>query len=221
MKFSNSKYKPQSMLSTEEMLQISQEINLAFTPVFSVEIAAPACQHPLSSKEMLQISDAISLDFAPNASNNTQKLVLLPVDPDHLYAYWNLSDAPSGSTQKTDPGHPLTLRVYSEPDNLADTLKKKPYFDVAVEGAQAQKNIVVPWHTRQSTYSATLVNRYQNDRQAPLASSNITHVPLGKVMPHPAKARLIGVKSTPPSVIASLGTSFYKNNSASGQRINQ
>ena len=209
------------MLSTEEMLQISQEINLAFTPVFSVEIAAPACQHPLSSKEMLQISDAISQDFAPSASNNTQKLVLLPVDPDHLYAYWNLGDAPSGSTQKTDPGHQLTLRIYSEPDNLADTLKKKPYFDVAVDGTQAKKNIDLPWHTHQTSYSATLDNRYQNDRQVPLASSNITHVPLGKVMPHPAKGSPTGGKSTPQSVIASLGTSFYKNNSAAGQRINQ
>ncbi|MEI6333282.1 MAG: DUF4912 domain-containing protein [Methylococcaceae bacterium] len=221
MKFSNSKYKPQSMISTEEMLQISQEINLAFTPIFSIEIAAPACQYPLSSKEMLQISEEISLDFAPGVSNNTQKLVLLPVDPNHLYAYWNLGDAPSGSTQKTDPGHPLTLRIYSEPDNLADALKKKPYFDVAVDGTQAKKHIDLPWHTHQTSYSATLDNRYQNDNQAPLASSNITHVPLGKVMPHPDKARLIGVKSTPQSVIASLGTSFYKNNSASGQRINQ
>ena len=221
MKFSNSKYKPQSMLSTEEMLQISHEINLAFTPTFYVEIATPACQYPLSSKEMLQISDAISQDFAPSASNNTQNLVLLPVDPDHLYAYWNLGDDPSGRTQKTDPGHQLTLRIYSETDNLVDTLKKKPYFDIAVEGAQAQKNIALPQHAHQTTYSATLVNLYQNDNQTPLAASNITHVPLGKVMPPPAKGSPIGVKSTPQPVIASLGTSFYKNNSASGQGINQ
>ena len=221
MKFSNSKYKPQSMLSTEEMLQISQEINLAFTPIFSVEIATPACQYQLSSKEMLQISDTISQDFAPSESNNTQKLVLLPVDPDHLYAYWNLGDDPSGRTQKTNPGHQLTLRIYSEPDNLVDTLKKKPYFDVAVDGAQAQKNIVLPWHTHQTVYSATLVNRYQNNSQAPWAYSNITHVPPGKVMPPPAKGSPIGGKSTPQSVIASLETYFYKNNSASGQGINQ
>ena len=221
MKFSNSKYNPQSMLSTEEMLQISQEINLAFTPIFSIEIAAPACQYPLSSKEMLQISEEISLDFAPSASNNTQKLVLLAVDPDHLYAYWNLDDDPSGSTQKTDPGHQLTLRIYSEPENLADTLKKKPYFDVAVEGAQAQKNIVLPWHTHQTAYSATLGNRYQHDSQAPLASSNITHVPPGKVMPHPVKDSPTGVKSTLQPVETSQGTSFYKNNSASGQGIHQ
>ncbi|MEI6267941.1 MAG: DUF4912 domain-containing protein [Methylococcaceae bacterium] len=221
MKFSNSKYKPQSMLSTEEMLQISHEINLAFTPIFSVEIATPACQSPLSSKEILQISEEISLDFAPSASNNTQNLVLLPVDPDHLYAYWNIGNDTSGRTQKTDPDHQLTLRIYSEPDNLTDTLKKKPYFDVAVEGAQAQKNIALPWHTHQTTYSATLVNRYQNNSQAPLASSNITHVPPGKVMPPPAKGSPIGVKSTPQPVIASRKTYFYKNNSASGQGINQ
>ncbi|MEY3759576.1 MAG: hypothetical protein RIR39_1067 [Pseudomonadota bacterium] len=221
MKFSNLKYKPQATLSTEEMLQISQEINLAFTPIFSVEIATSACQHPLSSKEMLQISDTISLDFAPSASNNTQQLVLLPVDPDHLYAYWNLGDDPLGRTQKTDHGQSLTLRIYSEPDNLADMLKKKPYFDVAVEGAQAQKIIVLPQHTYQTTYSATLVNRYQNINQVPLASSNITHVPPGKVMPHPTKASLTGVKFMPQPIIVSLGTSFYKNNSASGQGINQ
>ncbi|MEI6068006.1 MAG: DUF4912 domain-containing protein [Methylococcaceae bacterium] len=221
MRFSNSKYNPDIRISAEEMLEISQEINRAFTPIFPIEIAAPACQHPLSSKEMLQISEEISLDFAPRASNNTQKLVLLAVDPDHLHAYWNLGEDPSGSTQKTDPGHQLTLRIYSEPDNLADTLKKKPYFDVAVDGAQAKKNITLPQHTHQTTYSATLGNRYQNDSQAPLASSNITHVPPGKVMPHPAEVSPTGDKSSPQSVIANQGTSFYKNNSASGQRINQ
>ncbi len=221
MKFSNSNYNPQSTLSTEEMLQISQEINLAFTPIFSVEIATPACQYPISSKEMLQISDAISLDFAPRASNNTQNLVLLPVDPDHLHAYWNLGDDHPVSTPKTDPVQPLTLRIYSEPDNLADTLKKKPYFDITVEGAQSQKNIILPQHFHQTTYSATLVKHYQNDNQAPLASSNITHVPPGKVMQHSAKDRPIEVKSTAQPVKISQGTSFYKNNSASGQGINQ
>src|SRR5450631_2782141 len=130
MKFSYSRYSPQIRLSPEEMLEISQEINREFAPGFSTQIPNPAYQYKLSPKEMFDISEEIRLNFAPRASDNTQELVLLPVDPDHLYAYGNLGDDKLNTTPKNDTGNQLTLRIYSEANKNTDTLKTKSWFDV-------------------------------------------------------------------------------------------
>ena len=74
---------------------------------------------------MFEISEEIRQDFAPKASNNTQELVLLPVDPDHLYAYWNLGDDKLNTTQKNDSGNQLTLRIYPEPNKNTDITQNK------------------------------------------------------------------------------------------------
>jgi hypothetical protein len=217
MRFSNSKYNPQIRLSPEELLEISQEINRAFTPIFSIEVAGPTCQYPLSPKEMLKISEEISLDFAPSASDNTQELVLLPVDPDHLHAYWNLGDDQPGSAQKNASDDQLTLRIYEESDDITDITQSKPYFDVAIDGTQSQKNIVLPKHGHHTTYSATLGKHSQNDDLAPLAYSNITCVPYGKETPRPVEDSQIVCKPTPPLITVNRETSVYKSKSASGQ----
>ena len=144
MTFSYSRYNPQFKLSPKEMLEISQEINREFAPEFSSKKPEPASQHKLSPKELFEISEEIRLDFAPKASNNTQELVLLPVDPDHLYAYWNLGDDKLNTTQKNDSGNQLTLRIYPEPNKNTDKLKTKSWFDVAIDSAQAQQKVILP-----------------------------------------------------------------------------
>jgi hypothetical protein len=221
MKLSYSRYSPQIRLSPEEMLEISQEINREFAPGFSTPIPSPAHQHKLSPKEMLEISEEISLDFAPRASNNTQELVLLPVDPDHLYVYWNLDDDKLNSTHKNDAENQLTLRIYSEPDKNTDTLKTKSYFDVAIDGAQAQQQVSIPMRAHETTYCATIGKRHQDNSLAPLACSNITHVPLGKVTPNQIKESQIAFKPMPQPIAASREITLYRNNSASGQGNNQ
>ena len=222
MKFSYSRYNPQIKLSTEEILEISQEINREFAPVFSTKIANPTHQQTFSPKEMLEISEEISLDFAPRASNNSQELVLLPVDPDHLHVYWNLDDDKLNSTQKNDAGNQLTLRIYSEPNKNTDTLKTKSYFDVAIDSAQAQQQVSIPMRAHETTYCATIGKRHQDNSIAPFAHSNITHVPLGKVEPNQVKESQVAFKPMPQQPItASSETTLNRNNSASGQRNNQ
>jgi len=221
MKFSYSRYNPQIRLSQEEILEISQEINREFAPGFSTQIPSPAYQHKLSPKEMLEISEEISLDFAPRASNNTQELVLLPVDPNHLYVYWNLGDDKLNSTQKNDSENQLTLRIYSEPNKNTDTLKTKSYFDVAIDGAKAQQKVFLPMRAHETTYCATIGKRSQDNSLAPFAYSNITHVPLGKVIPNQVKESQIVFKPMPQPITTSGEITLYKNNSSSGQGNNQ
>ncbi len=217
MTFSHSRYNPQIRLSSEEILEISQEINREFTPVFSTKIVSQAEHQAFSPKEMLEISEEISRDFAPIASNNTQELILLPVDPDHLYIYWNLIKDKLLDAQKMASGQQLTLRIYAEPDKNADTSKPKPYFDVAIDSAQAQQNIALPMHTHETTYCAIIGKRHKNNSLTPFAQSNTAHVPAGKIMPNPAKNCQQMFKPLPAFITASRGTSCYQNNSASGQ----
>ncbi len=218
MTFSHSRYNPQIRLSSEEILEISQEINREFTPVFSTKIISQAQHQAFSPKEMLEISEEISKDFAPIASNHTQELILLPVDPDHLYVYWNLVKDKLLDAQKMASGQQLTLRIYAEPDKKTDT--SKPYFDVAIDSAQAQQNIALPMHTHETTYCATIGNRHKNNSLTPFAYSNSAHVPAGRIMPNSAKNSQHMFMPIPTLIAASRGTSCYQNNSASGQKNN-
>ena len=182
MIYSQSRFNPQIKLSQEEILEISQEINRDFAPGFFIKKPETASQHKLSPKEMFDISKEISRDFAPEALNNTQELVILPVDPNNLYVYWNLGDNELNSTQKNDSGNQLILRIYSEPNKDTDSAEKKSCFDIAIDSAQSQQKVFLPMRTPQTTYSATIGKRHSDNSLAPFASSNITHVPLGKVL---------------------------------------
>jgi hypothetical protein len=220
MTFSYSIYSPQFKLSTKELLEISEEINREFAPEFSSKKPEPASQHKLSSKELFEISEEIRLEFAPKASNNTQELVLLPVDPDHLYAYWNLGDDIFNTTQKNDFGNQLTLRIYPEPNKNTNTLKTKSWFDVAIDSAQAQQKVILPARTHETTYSASIGKRFPDNNLIPFASSNITYVPPGKVVPNQVKESQIVFKPLPQPITASRKIAIYTNNSASGQGNN-
>jgi hypothetical protein len=220
MKFSYSRYNPQIRLSQEEMLEISQEINREFAPGFSDEIANPAYQYKLSPKEMFEISEEIRLNYAPRASDNTPELVLLPVDPDHLYVYWNLGDDKLNSAKKNASENQLALRIYAEPNKSTDITETKPCFDFAIDSAKAQQKIFLPRRTPETSYYATIGKRYQDSSLTPLANSNITHVPLGKVMPLQAKESQLEFKPMPRLITENREISLYRNNSASGQGNN-
>ncbi len=220
MTFSYSRYNPKIKLSTEEMLDISQEINREFAPNFSAKIPNPGNQHKLSPKEMRGISEEIRLGFAPKASNNTQELVLLPVDPDHLYAYWNLGDGKPNTDVKNDSGNQLVLRIYSTPNKNTDTAKTKSWFDVAIDSAQVLQKISLPIRAHETAYSATIGKRYPDNNLVPLTSSNITYVPPGKAIPNQTKESPIVFKPMPQLITASREIVIYTNNNASGQGNN-
>jgi len=220
MTFSHSRYNPQIKLSPEEMLEISQEINREFTPGFCIKKPEPIPQHKLSRKEMFEISEDIRLNFAPRASNNTQELVLLPVDPDHLYAYWNLGDDKLNTTPKKDSENQLTLRIYSEANKNTDTLKTKPWFDVAIDSTQAQQSVFISMRAHETAYRATIGKRFPDNSLAPFAYSNITHVPLGKAMPNQFMESQIVFQPMIQHITARREIPTYTNNSASGQGNN-
>ncbi len=202
------------------MLEISQEISQEFAPNLLAKTTTPTYQYNLSPQEMLEISEDISLDFAPKASNNKQELVLLPIDPDHVHAYWNLSDGKTSDTQNNAFKDQLTLRVYEKPETTINTTETKSWFDVAINSIQSQQNISLPSHSQQSAYSASIGKRDQDNTLTPLASSNTTHIPLGKVIQDPIKESQIIFKTLPESPKVNQKAPFFWKTFTSGQRIN-
>jgi len=220
MTLSYSRYNSQIKLSPVEMLEISQEINRAFAPDFFTAIPNPDYQHTLSSKELFAISEEIRLDFAPRASNNTQELVLLPVDPDNLYAYWNLGDDKANAAPKNDSGNQLTLRIHSEPNKNSVITGTTSWFDVAIDSHQAQQKVLLPLRAHETAYRATIGKRCPDNSLASFAYSNITHLPPGKAIPNQVKESQIVFKPVPQPITASREIATYMNNSASGQGNN-
>lgn len=208
-------------LSSKELLEISQEISREFAPSAVIDSPEPVSKIKLSPKEMFEISEEIRQDFAPRASNNAQELVLLPVDPEHLYAYWNLGDDKPDATPKIDSENQLTLRIYPEPNKNTDILKTKPWFDVAIDSTQAQQSVFLSMQAHETAYSATIGKRFPDNSLVPFVHSNITHVPLGKVIPDQFRENQLEFKPMPQQYItASREISFYSNSSASGQGNN-
>lgn len=221
MTFTRSRYIPQARLSQEEMLAISQEINLEFAPRFSIKKRKTASKHKLSPKEMFAISEEISRDFAPKASNNTQGLVILPVDPNYLHVYWNLGDDKLNGMQKNGSRNHLILRIYSAPSKNTESAETKSWFDIAIDSTQSQQKVFLPARTDKTAYQATIGKRYPDNSLVPVSNSNISHVPFGKAISHQAKKNQIVFKPMPQLIPENREISLYPNNSASGRGNNQ
>lgn len=225
MTFLQSRNNSQIKLSPKEILEISQEISREFAPSSVIDSPELDAKINLSTREMFEISEEIRQDFAPRASNNTQELVLLPVDPDHLYAYWNLGDDKLNATPKNDFENQLALRIYSQPNKNLDITETKSWFDVAIDSPQAQQKVLLPMRSHETDYRATIGRRYPDNSLAPFAHSNITHVPPGKVIPKELKEShkesKIMFKAMPQLTIENREISHYTNNNASGQGNNQ
>ncbi|WP_292433444.1 DUF4912 domain-containing protein [Methylobacter sp.] len=169
------------------MLEISQEITRNFTPCFSSRMPELVEKVRLSPKELLDISEEIGRDFAPKPSSyNAPELVLLPVDPGHLYAYWHLE----GNTQKSasasdnDNKEQLTLRVYSQPDEQKADAEAAVWFDVAIDSSIAHQQVALPTAVEDTAYSAAIGKCCADDSFIEFVHSNIVHAPHGQTAWH-------------------------------------
>ena len=145
-------------------------------------------QIKLSSQELHQISQKINQDYAPIVATQASELVLLPVDPYHLYAYWNLAEKQAGSKQNNDDGNHLTLRIFWRPDESHEVNKTKLWFDVAIN-SQNQQKIRLP--VDETAYSAAIGRCIQDEGFVASAYSNIIHVPRGRMAPEQSRREKI------------------------------
>lgn len=219
MEFFCSKYNPQIKLSSKDILETSLEINEAFAPILALETTDLTDLSNLSPEEILEISENISLDFAPKVSNNSQKFVLLAVDPDHIHAYWNLADSLRDDRKNSALRDQLTLRVYSEPDKK-DRAKIPSWIDVPINSSRSQQNIFLPNRTYDISYSASIGKHDQDDCFTAFAHSNSIHIPLGNVMSKPIEDNQSAFKSIPEITKVNRTIPLVLKQSSSGQNNN-
>jgi hypothetical protein len=135
---------------------------------------------PLTSKQLFEISQKIRNTFNHEISSDISELVILSVDPYHLYAYWHLDDQQLIDVN-TDSNQKLLLKIYwqSEQDKKQD--QSKLWFNVDLDAAQNQQKIRLPVDA--SHYSATIGTLDDNQCWNSLAHSNTIHIPAASMQP--------------------------------------
>lgn len=216
MTFSEARQKNRIELTPEEMREISQEINLKFAPNAASLILddiplvqdddrlypyARSYKNPLktgsqerrdsgkslSPKELFEISREISRRFPPKDESATPELFLLPVDPYHLYAYWNLGRSKEQVRPQEPYGNDLILRIYWLPHDGNGIAGSNVWFDVPVHEPNARQKVHLPLDD--AAYSAALGRLKPNRGFEVCAYSNSIRVPRGrsKIIPVPSQ----------------------------------
>jgi hypothetical protein len=170
----------QIKLAPKELLTISQEISGAFSPRFFSKMAEPVSQIRLAAKELFEISQEITREFASGAAMDSPELMLLPVDPYHLHAYWHLDEPKAKADVKDGFEDQLTLRIYAQAAESTGSVEPESWFDVAIEGFQSQQTVSLPIPLAETVYSAAIGQYYADNSFAAFVYSNITSPPRGR-----------------------------------------
>lgn len=166
------------------MLEISQEISRNFTPCLSSWMPEFVEKIRLTPRELLDIGEEIGRDFAPKPTYNTPELMLLPVDPGHLYAYWNLGERREAAKPDNDGKEQLTLRIYSQPDEESADTEAASWFDVAIDSPMTHQQVSLPNPVDDTAYSAAIGKCCEDDSFVELVHSNIIHAHHGRTSWH-------------------------------------
>lgn len=189
-------------ISPREMLAISQAISREFAPRFAKADAERPSPMTFSAQELLAISQEISREFSPRPVENRSSLVLLPIDPRRLHAYWHLvepglraasksmADEPKSVVDEPKPvvEEQLTLRIFTQPNPSVKTTDKPEqsgWFDVPINSAQCRQDILLPIDTAmsRSTYCAAIGISHGDHNFVALAYSNTAAMPNPTVNP--------------------------------------
>jgi len=122
----------------------------------------------LSQQDLLDISEEITQAYAPDNSQLQSELVLMPVDPITLYAYWNLELG-------NQPDRQLIMKVYSNPELSEHSSSLNLSFDIKVSSFQGQQKIYLP--IAATAYSAVIGEINADNSFRALVTSNIIQVP--------------------------------------------
>ncbi len=174
-------------LSQPELLDISQEISLAFSPRYLKPAYSPAHSLPFTASELIAISSEISSNYQPRVQDRPVSLVLLPLAPHRLYAYWQLRRAGPATAPPAEPPAQLTLRIFPETDAKPSLVAAEPpipqaaapvWFDIAVTTDNCAQTLNVPEPLQdQQHFRAELGLISAEHDFTPLLSSNPASLP--------------------------------------------
>jgi hypothetical protein len=168
-------------LSSEEIFEISKEISTKYSPVIPVKTQGSAKKIALTPKQLLDISEEITRKYTPKLNVEHPKLVLLPIDPDHLYVSWNLGKTNASSEiMGNGQNQNMVLRIYPKTEKNADADSTMDCFDVAIKMNQSRQTIALSSANKTNTYSAVIGKLDLNNTLTVLAISQVIHRPEDK-----------------------------------------
>ena len=189
MATSSSVNQPSKQLSSKELLAISLEINQDFAPVLRPETTPKITEETLTTQELLGISQIISSGFAPSIKNTKPEIFLMPIDPEHVHAYWHLPEPEleknleAHSVHNENPNPELTLSLHP----LADTHPDDPkyaWLDFFINKREGQQTLTLPNKSNSPHYYASLSQKDAELQYYSLVTSNVTQVPLQQSLEH-------------------------------------
>ncbi|NOT83280.1 MAG: DUF4912 domain-containing protein [Methylococcaceae bacterium] len=161
----------QIRFSPQELQTISHQIRQDFAPCLNLAGVLSRSTIKLSPQALRDISAEISREFAPKHSMAEAKLVLLPVDPQHIHAYWTLTTPQMTTLSKATNNKALTLRIYSETPTIHATPQPATWFDVAIHAEPTQQTVRLPdtlTNTPSARLYATVINQANADNNITL-----------------------------------------------------
>ncbi|MGZ5614903.1 MAG: DUF4912 domain-containing protein, partial [Methylobacter sp.] len=182
MTFLHSGHNSKINLSAKDMLEISREISRNFSPCFSSGMPQLVEKIRLSSKELFDIGQEIGRDYAPKVSQTIPEVTLLPVDPGHLHAYWNLGNDREVPASGNESKEQLTLRIYAQADEGKAADQTPSWFDIAIDDSATRQQVTLPNPVDETVYSAVIGKQSEDHGFIVFAHSNIIHAPHGAVM---------------------------------------
>ncbi|HHJ38120.1 MAG TPA: DUF4912 domain-containing protein [Methylothermaceae bacterium] len=128
----------------------------------------------LSPQEMKAIGDEISQKYAPAYFSKTTEIVILPVDPYHLHAYWALADDKAALLKRGK----FVLRVHWLPDGVKKPSKSKLWFDIGLKPFSKSKKITL---LIDDTWYLVEIGIRAEHKFTAFAVSNTIHVPRARL----------------------------------------
>ncbi len=170
--------KTKAMFNPEEIYKISQEISSKYAPVVVAKPSRLVMDIALSPKELFEISEEITRKYTPKLTADTPKLVLLPIDPVHLFASWNLGGPGLTPAKEGEPQEQnFVLRIYPENEVNVKEAKNKDWFDVAINAGQTRKKVPVPKEHKANAYTAAIGKLGKGEHFSTLATSKAAKIP--------------------------------------------
>lgn len=169
--------KPTVIFSSDELKTMTAAISRDFAPVFAIK-QTPA-RARFSASELLEISDWISRVYRPTPTK-TPEFMLLPIDPEHVYVYWNLEGAKPVLANINDPGQQLVLRIFSQASaDAVMAVAEARWIDIEINQPVRQQKIALPIPVRgdEAIYSAAIGLRYPDQRFVAFSESNPVQLP--------------------------------------------
>lgn len=162
------------------MFEISCEISRKHVPVQPKKQINLGNSTELSSKKLLEVSQNISLYYAPKISSAFKKLVILPVDPEHFYVYWNMQEKHNFELSQSISKQQLVLRVYAQSIEIKEIKKLKPFAEFTINNLQSGQKISLPSDHQSTVFSACIGKSMSKNTFEPLLVSRHSDVFIAK-----------------------------------------